>query len=126
MEVTPNATRKGQITLEIDIDLSQETTDIGQPTPQQLFLIQAVNPTAVVNSNQAPVQVYRTLETVARVEDGGTVVLGGWVSERTRDATSGIPVLRDVPYIGRLFFGRNSRISEKTNLLIFLTAKIID
>jgi general secretion pathway protein D len=70
--------------------------------------------------------VYRSLETNARVKDGGTIVLGGWTHERTRDATSGVPVLRNLPYIGRLVFGRNSRISEKTNLLIFLTAKIVD
>ena len=123
--VTPDATRKGQIRLSLSIQMTSNEFDMGQQVIQGV-LGQALQPYALTNTPMQPTQVYRDLETEARVKDGGTIVLGGWISERTRDATSGIPVLRNIPYIGRLIFGRNSRISEKTNLLIFLTAKIID
>jgi len=125
MEVTPNATRKGQITMDINLSLTTDQYDVGQQV-QQGILGQALQPYTIQNTPQQPQQIYRTLETSARVKDGGTIVLGGWTYERTRDATSGIPGLRSVPYIGRLIFGRNTRYSEKTNLLIFLTAKIVE
>ena len=125
LEVTPNATRKGQITLDININMTSPQFDQGQQIIQAA-LGQALQPYTIINTATQPGTIYRTLETNARVKDGGTIVLGGWTHERTRDATSGVPVLRSLPYIGKLVFGRNSRISEKTNLLIFLTAKIVD
>lgn len=68
----------------------------------------------------------KLIDTTARTEDGGTIVLGGWTGERTQELTSGIPVLRNMPYVGKLFFSRNQRSMEKTTLLIFLTANLLD
>ena len=68
----------------------------------------------------------KLIDTTARTVDGGTIVLGGWTGERTQELTSGIPVLRNMPYIGKLFFSRNQRNMEKTTLLIFMTANLLD
>jgi type II secretory pathway component GspD/PulD (secretin)/tetratricopeptide (TPR) repeat protein len=76
-----------------------------------------------------PGQVMRTRKMIitrARTSDGGTIVLGGWTGERTIESTSGVPVLRNMPYIGKMFFSRNARNSDRTTLLIFLTAHLID
>jgi type II secretory pathway component GspD/PulD (secretin) len=67
----------------------------------------------------------KLINTRARTSDGGTIVLGGWTGERTIESTSGVPVLRNMPYVGKLFT-RNARSSDRTTLLIFLTAHIID
>lgn len=67
----------------------------------------------------------KLIVTRARTSDGGTIVLGGWTGERTIESTSGVPVLRNMPYIGKLFT-RNARSSDRTTLLIFLTAHLID
>lgn len=75
-----------------------------------------------------PGQVLRTRKLIitrARASDGGTIVLGGWTGERTIDSTSGVPVLRNMPYIGKLFT-RNARSSDRTTLLIFLTSHILE
>lgn len=75
-----------------------------------------------------PGQMLRTrklINTRARTSDGGTIVLGGWTGERTIESTSGVPVLRNMPYVGKLF-SRNARSSDRTTLLIFLTAHLID
>lgn len=75
-----------------------------------------------------PGQMMRTRKLIitrARSSDGGTIVLGGWTGERTIDSTSGVPVLRNMPYIGKLFT-RNSRSSDRTTLLIFLTSHILE
>jgi general secretion pathway protein D len=59
------------------------------------------------------------------VWDGQTVVLGGLISENVTKTKDKIPVLGDLPLVGRLFRSESS-MSKKKNLLIFVTPKIID
>ena len=68
----------------------------------------------------------RGLTTVARVRNHGTIVLGGWTGERSRTNDSGVPILRNLPYVGKLLFGRTSDKIDRTNLLIFLTCHLVD
>ena len=68
----------------------------------------------------------KDFQTRARIKDGGTLVIGGWTSERSGDYKSGIPVIRHIPFIGKLLFGRNLRHIDKITLLIFLTARIVE
>lgn len=68
----------------------------------------------------------KEFETVARIRDGGTIVVGGWTNERSGDYSSGIPIIHNIPYIGKMLFGRNLRHIDRTTLLIFLTARIVE
>ena len=64
------------------------------------------------------------LKTIVMVENGGTVLLGGIYQETLQDSTTKIPLLGDIPYLGNLF-KQVSKTKNKTELLIFLTPKII-
>ncbi len=67
----------------------------------------------------------REVITQVLVRDGQTVVLGGIYETERTTAVSKVPVLGDLPGVGVLF--RNSRnISNKSELLIFVTPKILD
>ena len=58
------------------------------------------------------------------VENGGTVVIGGIFTQTEGTDVNKVPLLGDVPYLGALF--RNTtRTSAKTELLIFITPKIV-
>lgn len=81
---------------------------------------------AAVGQEGALLRTRKKVDTTARIENGGTIVLGGWTGEFTQELTSGIPVLRNMPYIGKLFFSRNQRSVNRTTLLVFLTGNIID
>jgi len=59
------------------------------------------------------------------VGDGETVVIAGLTQTSVRVAKSGIPVLVDLPLIGRLF-GFTTRQEQRRDLLILLTPHIID
>jgi general secretion pathway protein D len=59
------------------------------------------------------------------VWDGQTVVLGGLMSEDVSKIKDKIPVLGDIPLLGR-FFRSEGRTSMKKNLIIFVTPTIID
>ena len=58
------------------------------------------------------------------VENGGTVVLGGIYQQTERNAVSKVPLLGDMPLLGYLF-KTTSRTNDKTELLVFITPKIV-
>jgi type IV pilus assembly protein PilQ len=58
------------------------------------------------------------------VENGGTVVLGGIYTLVDRDDVNKVPFFGDIPYIGFLF-KNSTRTYQKTELLIFLTPRVI-
>jgi general secretion pathway protein D len=67
----------------------------------------------------------RSVVTTCNVWDGQTVVLGGMISETITKIKDQVPVLGDLPLIGRLFQSESTD-STKDNLLIFVTPTIID
>jgi len=67
----------------------------------------------------------RTLETQISIYDGATVVMGGLITESVEKANDRIPILGDIPFIGALFRSKAEK-SVKKNLLIFVTAKLVD
>jgi general secretion pathway protein D len=67
----------------------------------------------------------RQVTTSAIVWDGQTVVLGGLITESVSKYKDKIPMLGDLPVVGRLFRSESSSTSKK-NLMIFVTPTIID
>jgi type IV pilus assembly protein PilQ len=66
----------------------------------------------------------KNVQTRVLVDNGGTVVIGGIYTIEERNQVAKVPLLGDLPYIGALF--RNTeRIADKTELLIFITPKVI-
>ncbi|MDD4909312.1 MAG: tetratricopeptide repeat protein [Candidatus Omnitrophica bacterium] len=66
----------------------------------------------------------RNLSTTIVVKSSETVVLGGLIKESRTKTETRVPVLGDLPFIGRAF-RKNSDSIERKNLLIFVTAKIL-
>lgn len=66
----------------------------------------------------------RSAKTTVVVADGDTVVIGGLVRDKAQESVHKVPVLGDIPVLGWLFKSKESQ-STKTNMLIFITPKII-
>ncbi|MCF7982582.1 MAG: type IV pilus secretin PilQ [Pseudomonadales bacterium] len=66
----------------------------------------------------------REIQTQVLVENGETIVLGGVYEIESVDQTTKTPLLGDIPYLGRLF-KRTEKSEEKTELLIFITPRLI-
>jgi type IV pilus assembly protein PilQ len=64
------------------------------------------------------------VKTQVLIENGGTVVIGGIYIQEDRDTINKVPVLGDIPVMGNLFKS-TSRRNNKTELLIFLTPKVL-
>nr|WP_229490452.1 type IV pilus secretin PilQ family protein [Pseudoduganella namucuonensis] len=102
LEVTPQITPDGNVV--IDVDVNKDS--VGQET-RAGFAIDT-----------------KHVKTQVMVENGGTVVLGGIYQQIERSTVSKVPLLGDVPVLGYLF--RNTgRTNDKTELLVFITPKIV-
>jgi type IV pilus assembly protein PilQ len=102
LEVTPQITPDGSVVLEVDVNRDS----VGQVTPAGF----------AINTKHVKTQV--------RVDDGGTVVLGGIYEETDRDNEAKVPGLGDVPGLGWLFKNRD-KAQRKSELLIFLTPRVM-
>jgi type IV pilus assembly protein PilQ len=72
----------------------------------------------------APAISTNSVMTRVLVNDGETIVLGGVFREELATSESKTPLLGDLPYVGRLF-KRTERSSRRTELLIFITPRIL-
>ena len=77
----------------------------------------------IVTPSGSPVNVTQ-LTTTALVGDGDTIVLGGIYEQTKSSSVSKVPVLGDIPFIGRLFRS-NVELDNRTELLIFITPRIL-
>ncbi len=81
--------------------------------------------TLTENRIEMPVFSSRRVNTALTIYDGYTVAIGGLIAESVQNVEDKVPILGDIPYIGRLFQTKaENRI--KSNLVIFVTAQIID
>jgi type IV pilus assembly protein PilQ len=66
----------------------------------------------------------KKVTTQVLVDNGDTIVLGGIFEQTTRTTVEKVPFLGDVPFVG-LLFKRTVKVDDKTELLIFVTPKIV-
>jgi general secretion pathway protein D len=92
----------------------------------KLFLRQEVSSIAgpVSGDNSELILNKREIETTVTVDDGEIIALGGLLDDNERRTIEKIPLLGDLPGIGRLFQSR-SRSRAKTNLMVFIRPTIL-
>jgi general secretion pathway protein D len=92
-------------------------------TAQSVGGVAAAQP--IVETTPLPIFRLRQVVTSAIVWDGQTVVLGGLIAEEIQKIKDKVPVIGDLPLVGRLFTSE-SFDTKKKNLVIFVTPTIID
>ncbi|NVN97157.1 type IV pilus secretin PilQ, partial [Candidatus Nomurabacteria bacterium] len=105
LEVTPHINANGTISMKIDA----KNDSVGQAT--------GGSTAPAINKKQA------TTEMLLR--DGETTVIGGIYVDSDNDSDDGVPYLMDIPFLGKLFKS-NSKTKVKTELLIFITPRILN
>ena len=87
--------------------------------------ISALTDQAGFNVNTVgPVITKRYASTTVVAKDGETIAIGGLIKNNVDTVHDQIPILGDIPYLGRLF-QYDKKTVDKTNLLIFITATIV-
>lgn len=103
--VTPNINEQNYITLNIKPNVEEITGFTGP-------------------NNERPVISSRSAETRVMIKDGQTLVMGGLISEKKIKINRGIPILKDIPVLS-FFFSKKEDTVDKTELLIFITPRIL-
>jgi type II secretory pathway component GspD/PulD (secretin) len=117
LDVTPQIAKDGMITMNIRptitdlIDIARFSLQLDPALPTQELA-------------QAPVLDVRETDTMVRVRDGETIVIGGLIQNKKNLDERKVPGLGDIPGVGRLF-RRTERTSERKELVIFLTPTLV-
>jgi general secretion pathway protein D len=79
----------------------------------------------VDNKITQPIFATRSLLTNVAIWDGSTVVLGGLAREDITEINDKVPIFGDIPFLGRFFRSKGKSVGKR-NLIIFVTATLID
>ncbi|KAB0664683.1 type IV pilus secretin PilQ [Oryzomonas japonica] len=105
LEVTPHINANGTISMKIDAKND--------------------SPGAVPSGSTAPSINKKQATTEMLLRDGETTVIGGIYVDNDTESDEGVPFLMDIPFLGK-FFKSNSKQKTKTELLIFITPRILN
>ena len=78
-----------------------------------------------VAENTAPITSRREVDTVIKVKNGDTIVIGGMIKEREVVTVNKVWLLGDIPLLGHLFRNKSTE-KQQTDLLIFITTRIVN
>jgi len=106
LKVTPQITPDEKVVMDLEVNNDSQGQDVNTGT------------------GTAPSIDTRKVNTQVLVDNGQTVVLGGIYDQSKVDSESKVPLLGDIPFIGRAFRFDTSR-TNKRELLIFVTPRII-
>ncbi|MCS7253910.1 MAG: secretin N-terminal domain-containing protein [Armatimonadota bacterium] len=106
LEVTPHINSSGYVLM----DIRQTINDIAEKV--------------ILQGQELPVITKREAIASVQVKDGQTVVIGGILKHDLRKFVQGVPLLKDLPIIGSLF-SRTKDVKERTELMVFITPRII-
>jgi general secretion pathway protein D len=103
LTVTPRITANGYVTMEIN---------------------QTANDLQGFTSFNAPIINQRQADTTVSVKDGETIVLGGIIRSTVTSTTRKVPLLGDIPILGKLFQSTDKQ-NVQTELMVFLTPRVV-
>ncbi|HEY2081410.1 MAG TPA: type II and III secretion system protein [Verrucomicrobiae bacterium] len=110
LHVTPRISANNYVNLSVQPEVSRVFDTVTKVVAGETF--------------QADEYDIRRMETKVMVPSGNTLVLGGLVQDDTRNANTKVPVLGDIPGLGRAFRS-DSKSRQKNNLLVFITPTIV-
>lgn len=103
VDVTPQISADGEIIMDIRPSVSEIRGTARSP-----------------EGDTQPILDVRTIDTMARVTSGQTIVIGGLIQEREKVQESRVPVMGEIPVVGNLFRSRDAE-KQRSQLVIFLT-----
>ena len=113
IKVTPKINPNGTVMLEVEEEYSQ----LGA---KQTIL----DPSS--NEVQIDTSLKRKMAADVLLENSQTVVLGGLTETKISESEGGIPILKDIPWIGKYLFGSTSSSETRNELLVFMTPYVLD
>lgn len=103
LEVTPRVSASGAVILDITQSVSRESGQTGSSGNPNIY--------------------DREIATSISALDGQTIALGGLIQEQRDTGRSGVPLLKDIPYLGAIFRGTSKKVN-RTELIVLVTPRV--
>ncbi len=116
LKITPKINPNGTVMLTVEEEYSQ----VGE----KQSMLQPYGSTYVDRS--VDVAVTRKMTADVRLENRQTVVFGGLTETTVSESETGIPILKDIPWVGKWLFGSVEQTEGRKELLVFLTPYVLD
>lgn len=113
VKVTPKINPNGTVMLTVEQTFETQGADQNVPNDKG-----GTDPYATVTT--------RKISSDVSVENRQTVVMGGLTKKTNAESESGIPILKDIPWIGKWLFGSVSQKEARSELLVFMTPYVLD
>jgi hypothetical protein len=113
VKVTPKINPNGTVMLTVEQTFETQGADQSVPNEQG-----GTDPYATVTT--------RKISSDVSVENRQTVVMGGLTRKTQTESESGIPILKDIPWVGKWLFGSVSMTEKRSELLVFMTPYVLD
>ena len=113
VKVTPKINPNGTVMLTITETFETQGADQNVPNESG-----GTDPYATVTT--------RKMSSDVSVENRQTIVMGGLTKKTKVDSESGIPILKDIPWIGKWLFGSVTHKEQRSELLVFITPYVLD
>lgn len=105
LTVTPSVNSGNLVTMQVDQTVTQKGDERGSANNQPAFL-------------------QRQISSKVAVRSGESIVLGGLIRDNSSSGKTGVPLLQDVPVVGKLF-GTNRGENTRTELLVVITPRVV-
>ena len=118
LNVVPQISEEGYINMIVHPSVTSSTSNVTATSTA------GTGSTATTTSTLYPIIDVREAQTQVLLKDGETVVIGGLLKDVKSKEIIGVPFIKDIPWLGK-FFRRETIDTQKIDLLIFITAKVI-
>jgi len=108
LQIQPRVHHNKEITLQVQVEISQVTGSVSTGTGGQ----------------EQPIIGTRQIQTVIRLRDNETNILAGLIASEESDTLSGVAGIGDIPFLRRLF-GKTTRTEKRTDIVMTITPRII-
>jgi len=117
LKITPKINPNGTVMLTVEEEYSQF-----HENGQSMLIPQ----NGVYEPGTVDLAVERKMSADILLDNMQTVVLGGLTETTTSEAHNGIPILKDIPWIGKWLFGSVDQAEARKELLVFMTPYVLD
>jgi general secretion pathway protein D len=108
LQIQPRVHHNKEITLQVQVEISQVTGSVSTGTGGQ----------------EQPIIGTRQIQTVIRLRDNETNILAGLIAREDSDSVSGVAGIGDIPFLRRIF-GKTTRTEKRTDIVMTITPRII-
>ncbi len=113
-----------------DIGLTVKVTPRISPNGNVMLTVEetfeTIGANQTIGGESYPTVTTRKLQADISLQNMQTVVLGGLVQNDEKNEEGGIPILKDIPVIGKYLFGSTARSSNRSELLVFMTPYVFN